>query len=80
MERNSPFRVRHPLRPRLLCTRGFHPYYCVDIVVRAFAEAQKPSRTRGLIFIGSGPLEKNIRNLVSEMKLTGVDFKGRLPQ
>ncbi len=70
------FRVRHPLRPRLLCTRGFHPYYCVDIVVRAFAEVQKAFPNARLDLVGSGPLEKNIRNLVSEMKLTGVDFKG----
>lgn len=70
------FRLRHPLRPRLLCTRGFHPYYCVDIVVRAFAEVQKAFPDAQLDLVGSGPLEKNIRNLVSEMKLTGVDFKG----
>src|SRR5262249_50897296 len=31
------YRGRNPLRPRLVCTRGFSYYYCVDIVVRAFA-------------------------------------------
>jgi glycosyltransferase involved in cell wall biosynthesis len=35
------FRARNPLRPHLVCTRGFHPYYRVDLVVQAFAQVQK---------------------------------------
>ena len=70
------FRVRNPLRPHLVCTRGFHPYYCVDIVVRAFAEVQKTFPDARLDLVGSGPLENDICDLVKEMKLTGVDFKG----
>jgi L-malate glycosyltransferase len=70
------FRVRRPLRPHLVCTRGFHPYYCVDVVVRAFAEVQKTFPDARLDLVGGGPLEGDIRNLVREMKLTGVDFKG----
>src|SRR5262249_4203098 len=27
------YRPRKPLKPSLLCTRGFHPYYSVDLVV-----------------------------------------------
>ena len=34
------FRQRQPLQARLLCPRGFHPYYSVDQVVRAFAQVQ----------------------------------------
>src|SRR5437899_4357409 len=26
------FRERNPVRPHLVCTRGFHPYYCLDVV------------------------------------------------
>jgi glycosyltransferase involved in cell wall biosynthesis len=70
------FRVRRPLRPYLVCTRGFHPYYCIDVVVRAFAEVQKAFPDARLDLVGGGPLETDIRNLVREMKLTGVDFKG----
>jgi glycosyltransferase involved in cell wall biosynthesis len=70
------FRVRRPLRPHLVCTRGFHPYYCIDLVVRAFAEVQKTFPDARLDLVGGGPLETEIRNLVREMKLTGVDFKG----
>jgi glycosyltransferase involved in cell wall biosynthesis len=70
------FRVRRPLRPHLVCTRGFHPYYGIDIVVRAFAEVQKMYPEARLDLVGGGPLENEIRNLVREMKLTGVYFKG----
>jgi glycosyltransferase involved in cell wall biosynthesis len=70
------FRMRHPLRPHLVCTRGFHTYYCIDVVVRAFAEIQKTFPDARLDLVGGGPLEKDIRKLVQELKLAGVDFKG----
>jgi glycosyltransferase involved in cell wall biosynthesis len=70
------FRVRRPLRPHLVCTRGFHSYYCVDLVVLAFAEVQKAFPDAQLDLVGGGPLEAEIRSLVRKMKLTGVDFKG----
>lgn len=70
------FRVRRPLRPHLICTRGFHPYYCIDIVVRAFAEVQRTFPDARLDLVGGGPLEGEVRNLVRNMKLTGIDFKG----
>jgi len=70
------FRARRPLRPHLICTRGFHPYYCVDVVVRAFAELQRIFPDARLDLVGGGPLEAEVRNLVSDMKLTGVSFKG----
>ncbi len=70
------FRVRHPLRPHLVCTRGFHPYYCIDVVVRAFAEVQKTYPDARLDLVGGGPVESDIRNLVRNMKLTGVNFTG----
>jgi glycosyltransferase involved in cell wall biosynthesis len=70
------FRQRRPLGPHLVCTRGFHPYYCVDVVVRAFAEVQCTFPDAQLDLVGGGPLEAEIRNLVSDMKLAGVNFKG----
>jgi glycosyltransferase involved in cell wall biosynthesis len=40
------YRERNPLRPHLVCTRGFHRYYCVDVVVRAFCRrAESLSRS-----------------------------------
>jgi glycosyltransferase involved in cell wall biosynthesis len=70
------FRERRPLRPHLVCTRGFHPYYCVDLVVRAFAEVQKTFPDARLDLVGGGPLENEVRNLVRDMKLSGIEFKG----
>ena len=70
------FRVRRPLRPHLVCTRGFHPYYCIDVVVRAFAEVQKVFPEARLDLVGGGPLEAEIRALVRDLKLTGIEFKG----
>ena len=70
------FRRRRPLRPHLVCTRGFHPYYCVDVVVQAFAEVQRTFPGAQLDLVGGGPLERDVHNLVSTMKLTGVNFKG----
>lgn len=70
------FRERRPLRPHLVCTRGFHPYYCVDVVVRAFAEVQKKYPNAKLDLAGGGPLEAEIRALVRDLRLTGVTFLG----
>jgi glycosyltransferase involved in cell wall biosynthesis len=70
------FRKRNPLRPNLVCTRGFHPYYRIDIVVRAFAEVQKEYHEAQLNLVGGGSLEAEIRALVEDLKLSGVRFSG----
>jgi len=70
------FRERRPLRPHLICTRGFHPYYGLDVVVRAFAEVQKQFPEARLDLVGKGPSEGEIRTLVSNMNLSGVHFTG----
>ncbi len=70
------FHPRNPLRPHLVCTRGFSTYYSVDVVVRAFAEVKKAFPNAQLDLVGSGPLEAHIRKLVSDLHLTGVNFAG----
>jgi L-malate glycosyltransferase len=70
------FRERRPLRPHLICTRGFHPYYGVDVVVRAFVEVQKQFPEARLDLVGQGPSEGEIRALVRDLNLTGVNFTG----
>jgi glycosyltransferase involved in cell wall biosynthesis len=74
------YRQRDPLRPHLVCTRGFSPYYSVDVVVKAFAEMQKEVRKvypeAQLDLVGGGPLEGDIRKLVQDLKLDGVNFTG----
>jgi glycosyltransferase involved in cell wall biosynthesis len=70
------FRERSPLRPHLVCTRGFSRYYSVDIVVKAFAEVKKEFPEATLDLVGKGTLEGEIRKLVADLNLTGVNFTG----
>jgi glycosyltransferase involved in cell wall biosynthesis len=70
------FRARKPLRPHLVCTRGFHPYYRVDLVVQAFASVQKVYPEARLDLAGGGPVEGEIRDLVQKLNLFGVRFLG----
>jgi glycosyltransferase involved in cell wall biosynthesis len=70
------YRLREPLRPHLVCTRGFHPYYCIDVVVKAFARVKREFPEAQLDLVGGGPLEENIRQLVFELKIDGVNFCG----
>jgi L-malate glycosyltransferase len=64
------------LRPHLVCTRGFHPYYGIDVVVRAFSEVQKSWPEAQLDLVGKGPLENEIGDLVRKLNLSGVNFRG----
>jgi len=73
---NFRYRLRQPVRPHLICTRGFHPYYGVDVVVRAFAEVQKSYPSAQLDLVGGGVLEGQIRDLVRKLGLSGVNFLG----
>ena len=70
------YRERNPLRPHLVCTRGFSRYYSVDVVVRAFAEVQKVYPEARLDLVGGGPLEAEVRKLVEDLGLDGVNFAG----
>jgi len=70
------YRERNPCLPHLVCTRGFSAYYCVDVVVRAFAEVKKVYSGAKLDLVGGGPLEEDIRKLVEELKLADVTFFG----
>jgi glycosyltransferase involved in cell wall biosynthesis len=70
------FRERKPLRPHLVCTRGFHEYYSVDVVVKAFAEVKKQYPDALLDLVGGGPLEGQVRKVVADLKLTDVSFTG----
>jgi L-malate glycosyltransferase len=70
------YRLRRPLRPHLVCTRGFHPYYGIDVVVKAFAEVLKAYPEAQLDLVGGGSLEGTIRTLVKELDIANVNFKG----
>jgi len=73
------FRDRKSLQPRLLCTRGFHPYYGVDALARAFAEVQRSFPEAKLELVGKGRTEAQIRDLVRTLNLPGVTFAGAIP-
>ena len=70
------YRERTSFRPHLVCTRGFHEYYCPDVVVKAFAEVKKEYPDAQLDLVGAGPLEADVRKLVVDLKLAGVNFTG----
>ena len=70
------FRPRTPLRPRLVCSRGFHRYYAVDDVVRAFGAIRKEHPDAVLYLLGAGQCEPEIRRLVQSLGVSGVEFTG----
>lgn len=70
------FRIRDPLRPHLVCTRGFHPYYRVDVVLRAFASVKQLYPEARLDLVGGGPQEREIRNLARQLNVRDVSFTG----
>ena len=70
------FRLRNPLQPHLVCTRGFHRYYGIDVVVRAFAEVKRVFPHARLTLVGGGPTEAEIRALVKELNLFDINFAG----
>jgi glycosyltransferase involved in cell wall biosynthesis len=73
------YRPRRPLRPFLVCTRGFEPYYSVDVVVQAFARVKKEFPSARLCLVGRGSLEQKIRDLVREIHLPDAEFAGAIP-
>lgn len=74
------FRERELLRPHLVCTRGLHPYYRPEVVVRAFAEVRREFPEAVLDLVGSGPQEREIRKLVRDLGVQGVTFAGAVPR
>ena len=70
------YRERRTLRPRLVCTRGFHRYYSVDVVIRAFSRVQNVFPDAQLDLVGKGPQERELRELVRKLQLRGVNFTG----
>ena len=73
-----PFRVRDPLRPRLISTRNFEPLYDIECTLRAFQLVQARFPDASLMLVGSGSREAALRRLVAELGLRGVTFTGRV--
>src|SRR4051812_5861468 len=73
------FRLREPLRPRLLSTRNFFPLYNVACTIRAFQFVQARWRDATLTLVGAGPEEARLRQLVDDLRLRHVTFTGCVP-
>jgi glycosyltransferase involved in cell wall biosynthesis len=73
------YRVRDPLRPRLLSTRNFEPLYNVACVLRAFARIQARFPDASLVLVGSGSQDAALRSLASDLRVRHVTFAGRVP-
>jgi glycosyltransferase involved in cell wall biosynthesis len=78
-EARLSYHSRTPLRPRLVCTRGFHPYYSVDAVVRAFRLVKNNFPEARLCLLGNGSMETEIRSLVNKLELADVEYIGAVP-
>ena len=76
--RQFAYRVRDPLRPRLLCTRNFEHIYNVACVLRAFARVQARYDDATLTLVGGGSQEAALRALVQQLNLRNVTFAGRV--
>jgi glycosyltransferase involved in cell wall biosynthesis len=72
------FRERAPLRPRLLCTRNFEPYYRVDVVIEAFARVRERYPGATLTLAGIGSEETSLRRLAAARAPGAVEFLGRV--
>lgn len=70
------YRVRRPLRPRLLSIRSFEWYYGVDHTIRAFALVKQHCPEATLDIAGAGSQEAELRQLAGSMGVSGVRFLG----
>lgn len=77
--REFTYRIRAPLRPRLLSTRNFEPLYNVACTLRAFAIVQARHPDASLTLVGGGSQDTALRTLASELGLRNVTFAGRVP-
>lgn len=73
------YRVRDPLRPRVLCTRNFERLYNVACVLRAFARIQASHPHATLTLVGGGSQDAALRELARALGLRDVTFVGRVP-
>lgn len=73
------FRIRDPLRPRLLSTRNLEPLYNVGCTLRAFRAVQAHHAGATLTVVGAGSQEQHLRKYAYDTGLRNVTFVGRVP-
>jgi glycosyltransferase involved in cell wall biosynthesis len=73
------FRLRKPLRPRVLSTRNFEPLYNVACTLKAFELVQRRYPDATLTLVGAGSEAEALRRLAAERDLRNVRFVGSVP-
>src|SRR5207244_1164460 len=73
------FRIRDPLRPRLVSTRNFDALYNVAATIRAFRLVQDRRPDATLTLVGGGPQRAQLEALARDLKLRHVMFTGQVP-
>ncbi len=73
------FRLRSPIRPRLLSTRNFDALYNVACTIRAFRLVQDRRPDATLTLVGGGTQEGRLRRLAADLNVQNVRFAGRVP-
>lgn len=74
------YRRRARFGPHFICTRGFHHYYQIDDVLRAFAGIQREFPSAQLTLLGTGETEAEMRRLAQDLGLANVKFMGTVPR
>jgi glycosyltransferase involved in cell wall biosynthesis len=72
------YRVRRPLRPRILSTRNLDDPYNVACTLRAFRLVQDQWPDASITVVGGGAHERRLRLLADELRLAHVRFAGRV--
>jgi len=75
----AKFRQREIIRPVLIVTRSLNRIYNIECAIRAFDIIKMKYHDASLIIVGDGPEMINLKNLVKNMNLVDVYFKGRVP-
>ena len=70
------YRPREPLRPFLICSRGFEAYYSVDLVVRAFARSQRVPSSSPPAPGGTGQYGNRNSSLGGRLETRGCRVRG----
>lgn len=70
------YRRRDTFEPSFVCTRGFHAYYRIDDVLRAFAEIQRKFPSARLCLVGGGQSGPEMKRLARDLGLMKVEFSG----
>jgi L-malate glycosyltransferase len=73
------FRRRQPLRPVLLSSRLLEELYAVENTILAFEIVRREWNEARLLIVGDGDRRQALEQLVSERRIEGVKFVGRVP-